>query len=58
MKQDSPKTFSSMPGCCRLAECGEVKSFIYDYEPDKYYMARRKGIIDFDRLMNKIGSSR
>lgn len=56
LKQDSPENlFKYARKIAAWLNVGEAKRFIYDYEPDKYYMARPQGIIDFDRLMNKIG---
>ncbi|WP_461368980.1 distal tail protein Dit [Candidatus Darwinibacter acetoxidans] len=56
MKHGTPEElFSHAREVAAWLNVGEVKRFIYDYEPDKYYMARPQGIIDFDRLMNKIG---
>ena len=56
LKQDSPENlFKYARKIAAWLNVSEVKRFIYDYEPDKYYMARPQGIIDFDRLMNKIG---
>ncbi len=56
LKQDSPENlFKYARKIAAWLNVSEVKRFIYDYEPDKYYLARPQGIVSLDRLMNKIG---
>ena len=56
MKHGTPEDlFSHAREVAAWLNVGKVKKFIYDYEPDKYYMARPQGTVSLDRLMNKIG---
>lgn len=56
LKQDSPENlFKYARKIAAWLNVSEVKRFVYDYEPDRFYMARPRDVVDMNRLMNKIG---
>lgn len=54
-KSDTADLFRHARAVAAWLNVGEVKKFIYDYELDKFYMARPQGIVSMERLINRMG---